>query len=196
MKKIGITGGIGSGKSTVTEYLISLGFHVLDADMAARELVYPDSPVIQELVEAFGVNILNTNGNLDRKKLADIVFSDAEKKSTLDSIMHKRIIERLLEKAEALKDEKIIFFDVPLLFEVGFERYLDRVWVVDADIEIRIKRVMKRDGSDRDLIVKRIAYQLDRKERISKADHILSNNGSKEELYNQINNLLNEIREK
>jgi dephospho-CoA kinase len=197
MRIVGLTGGIGSGKSTVTDYLISQGFHVLDADRIAREIVLPGSDMLIELSSVFGKKILQDDGSLDRKKLGGIVFSDAEKKKTLDRLMHTRILELIHERILQFREEqahaKVIFIDAPLLFETGLYKSANEIWVIDADDETRIRRIMARDGLQREEILKRIESQMTREEKNSRADVILDNTGDQEALYRQIDELLKKI---
>jgi dephospho-CoA kinase len=197
MRIVGLTGGIGSGKTTVTEYLISRGVHVLDADRIAREIVLPGSDMLIELSSVFGKDILQEDGSLDRKKLGGIVFSDAEKKKTLDRLMHTRILELIHERIFQFREEqehaKVIFIDAPLLFETGLDKSADEIWVIDADDETRIRRIMARDGLAREEILKRIESQMTREEKNSRADVILDNTGDQEALYRQIDELLKKI---
>ena len=197
MKVIGLTGGIGTGKSTVSDYLIENGFHVLDADKISREIVMPGSDTLIELVSVFGKDILDKDGGLNRKKLGSIVFSDQGKKAELDKMMHSRILEIIFEKLSEFREEtvkpKLVFIDAALLFETGLNRYVDEIWVVDADDEVRVKRVMARDGLSREEIFKRISSQMDKKEKNEKANFILNNSGNKKELYQQVEVLLKPI---
>jgi dephospho-CoA kinase len=192
---IGLTGGIGAGKTTVSDYLKKKGYPVLDADEVAREIVEPGSETLEELTRAFGKNILNSDGSLNRRFHAGIVFSDPEKKKLIDGIMHGKIIDTLLKRARSMEKEPFVFIDVPLLFETGMDRYVDQVWVVDAEEEIRIKRVMERDDSSREDVLRRIRFQAGRDEKIKKAHIILNNSGVKEILYRQIDEALNKLRE-
>lgn len=197
MRIVGLTGGIGSGKSTVTDYLITRGFYVLDADKIAREIVLPGSDMLIELSAVFGKGILLEDGSLDRKKLGEIVFSDAEKKKTLDRLMHTRILELIHERIIQFREESehasAIFIDAPLLFETGLDKSADEIWVIDADDETRIRRIMARDGLQREEILKRIESQMTREEKNSRADVILDNTGDQEALYRQIDELLKKI---
>lgn len=210
MKIIGLTGGIGSGKTTVSDYLISKGYHVLDADQIAREIVLPGSEMLIRLTAVFGEEIIAEDGSLNRKKLGNIVFSDAEKKKTLDSMMHTEILEliherihQFREKTEAAAESAIdpefrsrngvIFIDAPLLFETGLHESVSEIWVVDADDETRIKRIMERDGLKREEILKIISSQMARNEKNRRADIILDNTGDQEALYRQLEELLKNI---
>lgn len=193
---IGLTGGIGSGKSTVSEYLTKRGYKVLDADKVSREIVEPGSETLLKIKEAFGEEILNSDGSLNRRKLGGIVFSDPVKKAILENIMHKKIIEILLDRAKMLSDEKIVFIDAPLLFEAKLDKYVDSVWVVDADNETRIKRIMERDNLPKEEIQKRIDMQFSGIKKIRKANYVLDNSSEKENLYRQIDRILNNYPEK
>ena len=196
MKIIGLTGGIGSGKSTVTDYLIARGFPVLDADKIAREIVLPGSEMLIQLISVFGKSILMQDGSLDRKKLGNIVFSDPEKKKTLDSLMHTRILELIHYRILEYREEtihKLIFIDAPLLFETGLDKSVCETWVIDVDEETRIKRIMERDGLKREDIAMRISNQMTRDEKNKRADVILDNTGNQEALYQQIEQLLQKI---
>lgn len=210
MKIIGLTGGIGSGKTTVSDYLISKGYHVLDADQIAREIVLPGSEMLIRLSAVFGEEIIAEDGSLNRKKLGNIVFSDAEKKKTLDSMMHTEILEliherihQFREKTEAAAESAIdpefrsrngvIFIDAPLLFETGLHESVSEIWVVDADDETRIKRIMERDGLKREEILKIISSQMARNEKNRRADIILDNTGDQKALYRQLEELLKKI---
>jgi dephospho-CoA kinase len=210
MKIIGLTGGIGSGKSTVTEHLTAKGFHVLDADKIARELVLPGSEMLIQLAAEFGDDIICDDGSLNRKKLGSIVFSDADQKNKLDSLMHTRILELIHDRilqyredaekaAEVASDHeqgarfRVVFIDAPLLFETGLYQSVSEVWVIDADDETRISRIMERDGLKREEIQKRIDMQMARDEKIRRADVILDNTGDQASLFRQIDGLLQKL---
>ncbi|MDD3169551.1 MAG: dephospho-CoA kinase [Eubacteriales bacterium] len=196
MKVIGLTGGIGSGKTTVTDYLTSRGFHVLDADKIAREIVLPGSEILIQLAAVFGSEILLEDGNLNRKKLGAIVFSDAEKKKTLDALMHTRILELIHERILLFREKgekKVIFIDAPLLFETGLDSSVSEIWVIDVDDETRIERIMERDGLNREDIEKRISTQMAQEEKNRWADVILDNSGDQKMLYRQIEELLKRL---
>lgn len=210
MRIIGLTGGIGAGKSTVTDYLIARGFHVLDADKISREIVLPGSDTLIQLVELFGEDILQEDGGLNRKKLGSIVFSDQDKKKQLDLLMHTRILEIIHERIFQIREEslhnaetvinpklaatnKVIFIDAPLLFETGLEKSVEEIWVIDAEDEIRIRRVMERDALERSEIIRIMSFQMDRNEKNRRADVLLNNSGEKEALYNQLDLLLQNL---
>jgi dephospho-CoA kinase len=194
MKLIGLTGGIGAGKSTVSDYLKEKGYPILDADQTAKDLLRPGTETLGELIEVFGNDILFPDGSLDRNHLAKIVFSDPKKKAELDRITHAKVIEVILQEAAKFPDDAIVFIDAPLFFEAGMDRFVAESWVVDAGDEMRIGRVMKRDTLTRDDIKKRIRNQMDRRERLKRSDYVLDNSGSKENLYMQVNKLLEHLQ--
>ncbi len=196
MKKVGLTGGIGSGKSTVSAYMEKRGIPVIDADKIAREIVKKGSPVLKELSEAFGHDIIDVKGDLDRKKLASRAFSNAESKNILDRITQKRIYDIAYSRLKKLSlegKEKMVLIDAPLLFEFGLSRLVDEIWVVSADLKTRVERVAERDKISREQISRIEENQLDEEEKEKKADRVLDNSGTKEQLYEQIERLLKEI---
>lgn len=192
MKIIGLTGGIGVGKSTASKHLKEKGYQVIDADQIAHEITVKGSPVLAELAERFGNDIIMEDGNLDRKKLGQIAFHDANEKQALEEIVTNKVIEKALALIHIYKDMNldIIFIDAPLLYESGMDRYCDQVWVVTADLDIRLDRVMKRDNISKEQVLDRIANQMDESLKLSKASVVLDNSGSKECLHAQIDKLL------
>ena len=199
MKIIGLTGGIGTGKSTVSRYLTTKGYRIIDADRIAREVVEPGQPALKALVEEFGPEILLEDGSLNRRELARLAFASPEGKAALDRITHGAIFARIEElqlqyaaELEATADA-VIFLDVPLLFETGFDRKADLVWVVDVPDEIRVQRVVLRDGLTEEEVWARIKNQMSREEKIARADVVLDNSGTPEKLYAQVDARLNEL---
>lgn len=193
MVTIGLTGGIGSGKTEASKYLFLHGAHILDADKISREMVYTGSETLKEIVQFFGEDILHQEGSLDRKKLGNIVFSDEKSLKQLNAIMHKRIISEVkdqLEQLNKLNSKQIVVVDAPLLIETGLNSLVDQVWVVDIPEDIQIQRIKKRDHLFESEIKKRIKSQLPRKERIQYADVILDNSGEINDLYKQIDKAL------
>lgn len=187
--KIGITGGIGSGKSTVSEYLLKLGYEVVDADLIAREITMAGSETLNKLAKEFGPEIIETDGNLNRKKLGEIVFTDKEKRNVLDSITHREIYDIILDRFKKNKD-KIVFLDAALLFETGLDREVDAIWVIVADKDKRVQRVVKRDETTAEHVLNRIESQLSDEEKEREADYVIDNTGTKEELYGKVRELL------
>ena len=181
---IGLTGGIASGKSTVSKYLAEKGFKVYDADKIAKDITEKKS-VQEEIILTFGDKILDENGNVDRKKLKEIVFEDKEKLKQLNAIIHPKVIDFYKELKEQNTDE-IIIFDVPLLFESGIDKFCDKILVVISNYEIQLNRIVERDKIDRELASKIIKSQLSNEERIKKADVVIENNSSLEDLFEKV----------
>ena len=189
--KIGITGGIGSGKSTVTDYLADQGYPVVDADDIARQIVRKGSPVLSQLAEALGSEILTPEGELDRALTAEMVFGDPDKKQILNDIMWKAIGEVMEGEIASLEDEgyPVIFVDAPLLFEAGVDRLCNRTILITADLELRIRRVCERDGVTEDEVRQRIASQMDDDAKRRLADYVIENDGTVEELYRKLDEI-------
>lgn len=192
MKIIGITGGIGSGKTTASEYLKSKGFPVVDADQIGHDIMKPGMPVLIELAMVFGGDIVDAHGVLNRKKLAEIAFSDPQNKQMLDKITHKEIFEEIRRRMDVLADrgEKFAFLDAALLFETGLDEDCAQTWLIDAEDELRIKRAMSRDGFTREQILARIKNQMSSPEKRKRASHIVDNSGDLENLYKQLDGLV------
>lgn len=188
MLKVGLTGGMGSGKSTVATRLAQLGATVIDADAIAREIVEPGQPALAELAERFGEEILTDDGALDRAELARRAFVDAESTEALNAITHPRIAERTAEyyRQAAAAAAPVVVYDMPLLFEKGLEADQDLVLVVHAPEELRIQRLVESRGVDREDAARRIAAQLDDATRIAKADVVLDNTASVAKLQAQV----------
>ncbi|MBI5455009.1 MAG: dephospho-CoA kinase, partial [Deltaproteobacteria bacterium] len=160
---IGLTGGIASGKTFVSNELKRLGAHIIDADVIAREIVEPGRPALAEIVKEFGLRILKADGTLDRKALAGIVFSDKEKLQILNGIMHPRIIERtkaLIDEIQSSHKDPLIVVDAAVLIEAGIHGSVDEVVVVLISEEEQMKRLIARDGLTEDEARKRVASQL------------------------------------
>ena len=181
---IGLTGGIASGKSTVSKYLAEKGFKVYDADKIAKD-ISEKKLVQEEIIATFGDKILEENRNIDRKKLKEIVFEDKEKLKQLNAIIHPKVIDFYKELKKQNTDE-VIIFDVPLLFESGIDKFCDKILVVISDYEIQLNRIVERDKIDRDLAEKIIKSQLSNEERIKKADVVIENNSSLEDLFEKV----------
>ncbi|WKK61453.1 dephospho-CoA kinase [Corynebacterium sp. P3-F1] len=196
MKKIGLTGGIGSGKSTVAKLLDHEGFPVVDADKIAREIMEPGSPVLDEVAAAFGDDLINEDGSLDRGELARRAFVDKPSTEKLNSITHPAIraeSERRFAAAEAAGESAVIY-DMPLLVELGMHRAMDLTVVVDVDAEERVRRLTMSRGLDEADARARIAQQIDDAARTAAADIIIDNNGDEEHLKPQVEKLVQQIR--
>jgi len=186
MLKIGLTGGIGSGKSTVTEIFSSLGITVIDADRIAHQLTQPGSDSFNEIRQLFGKDFIKSDGELDRKKIAQTIFSEPSKKIALEEILHPRIKQRMLQEVVQVKSNRYIILAIPLLLESRFTDLVDRIIVVDADDDIRIRRTQQRDNSTEEQIRRIMSQQVDRDQRLQQADDILENNGSVTDLRNAV----------
>lgn len=185
MRRIGLTGGIGSGKSTVASIMSELGADVIEADAIAREVVAVGTEGLDALVAAFGPEILHSDGSLDRTHLADIAFGDPTARATLNDITHPRIAARTAELIAALPDEAILVHDVPLLVELHLQYAYDLVVVVDAPDDVRLERLVARGLSLEDASA-RIAAQAPRDVRLAAADIVIENAGTLAELREQV----------
>ena len=182
---IGLTGGIGSGKSAVSDKFKSLGINVVDADVAARTVVEPGQPALAEIERHFGSNILNQEGVLDRAQLREIMASDSEERVWLESVLHPKIGEQIAkELAESTSPYTI--YVAPLLLETNSQKMCSRVLVVDVPKEIQIQRTAERDKVSEIQIEKIVAVQMEREERLEKADDVLVNTGTIKELEQQV----------
>jgi len=188
---VGLTGGIASGKSTVSKYLAEKGFKVYDADKIAKD-ISEKKLVQEEIILTFGNKILDENRNIDRKKLKEIVFEDKEKLKQLNAIIHPKVIDFYRELKEKNTDETIIF-DVPLLFESGIDKFCDKILVVISDYDVQLNRIIERDNIDKELASKIIKSQISNEERIKKADIVIENNTSLEELYEKVERFCEKI---
>jgi dephospho-CoA kinase len=182
---IGLTGGIGSGKSTVSALLADRGAVVVDADRIAREVVEPGTPGLAAVVDAFGPQVLGPDGALDRPALAAIVFADADARARLDAIVHPLVRQRAAELAAAAPPDAVVVHDVPLLVETGKWEAYDLVLVVEADPETRVARLVQRGLTEADARA-RIAVQATDEQRRAVADVVLDNSGPPERLAAQV----------
>ena len=185
MLRIGLTGGIGSGKSTVSALLAARGAVVIDADRIAREVVEPGTPGLAAVVEAFGEQVLRTDGSLDRPALAGVVFADPDARKKLDGIVHPLVRARAVELAAQAPEGAVVVNDVPLLVETGQAGSYDLVLVVRADPEVRVRRLVQRGLTEEDARA-RIAAQATDEQRRAVADVVLDNDGPEEELAAQV----------
>lgn len=196
MKVIGLTGGTGSGKSTAAAYLKEKGCFILDADRISRELTSKGGDALGPIMEEFGNDVFFDDGSLDRKKLGTIVFSDEKKLRSLEKITTEIVIQKTLQKIEELKSEgaeNVVIIDAPLLFECGMNDCADENWLVICEKEDRINRLILRDGLERQSIMDRMANQLSDEEKILMADVVIDNSGTKEDLYGQIDKLIERV---
>ena len=182
MLRVGLTGGIGSGKSTVSARLSEHGAVVIDADLLAREVVAAGTPGLAEIVVAFGPDMVDDNGELDRAAMGRRIFGDDEARGRLEQIIHPRVRARAAEIEAAAGADAIVVHDIPLLVETGQAGSFDVVLVVDAPPEMQVQRLVEQRGMSEDEARSRIAAQAGREQRLAAADHVLSNDGSLEQL--------------
>ncbi len=182
---VGLTGGIGSGKSAAAEMFRAWGVEVIDADALAREVVEPGQPALSNIAAHFGSELLTAEGYLDRAALRKVVFSNSEQKSWLENLLHPLIAELLQRRLNATKSPYAIL-ESPLLLETEQYKLVDRVIVIDVNEEIQIARSVRRDGSDEAVIRSIIASQIDRAGRIQRADDLVSNEEGLEQLREKI----------
>jgi len=192
---IGLTGGIASGKSTVSAKLKELGAAVIDADLLARDVVRKGEIAYNKIVQCFGEDILLPGGDIDRKKLGNIVFSDKEKLALLNSITHPEIINRMKERIQELKAEgaKVIVVDAAILIEMGLHKYVDSVWVLSVDRETQLKRLVERDKFNYREAENRINSQFTNEVRKKYADVVIDNSKPIEEVEKRLEELWNNI---
>jgi dephospho-CoA kinase len=186
---IGVTGGFGSGKSTVTKMLKSLGAYTIDADMICRRLMLPGKKVYKDIVNHFGKEILNKDKTINRVKLAKEVFNDPSKLRLLNSIVHPEAIKEISDIARREKDKGILVIEGALLIETGFYKKLDALIVVRAGIQNQIRRLVQMKGITREEIFKRLRSQAPLKKKLALADFVIDNSGSKKETGTQVKNI-------
>ncbi|MFD7334624.1 dephospho-CoA kinase [Streptomyces violascens] len=193
MLKVGLTGGIGAGKSEVSRLLVSYGAVLIDADRIAREVVEPGTPGLAAVVEAFGPGILSADGTLDRPRLGGIVFSDPEKLATLNKIVHPLVGARSAELESTAGPDSVVIHDVPLLTENGLAALYDLVVVVDAAPETQLDRLVRLRGMTPEEARARMAAQADRAQRLAVADLVVDNDGPLESLEPQVRKVWEEL---
>ena len=185
MLVVGITGGIGSGKSAVTDHLETLGITVVDADKVARVVVEPGTSGLAAITEHFGMDVLLANGGLDRAALRKIVFDNHNERKVLEEITHPRIRDEIIRQLSEASSPYVVLSS-PLLLESGQNTLADYVVVVDVPEEVQLKRTMARDDNSEALVKQIMAAQLDRQTRLSRADASIMNDTSLEELYERV----------
>jgi len=191
-KMIGLTGGIASGKSTVSNMLKGMGFAILDADIASRIVVEPGQKAYDQIVETFGRDILNGDETINRSTLGSIIFNDEDKRKQLNSIVHPAVRECLNDwKIQALEQGKnTIIYDIPLLYESNLTYLVEKVIVIFVDPDIQLKRLLNRNGLTEEAALARIGSQLPLQEKVERADAVIDNNGTIDETERQINELI------
>jgi dephospho-CoA kinase len=186
---VGLTGGMGSGKSLAAKFFAEQGAHIIDADQLSRELVRPGHPALKEIVDAFGEDILEPSGNLDREALAKIIFDDTENKSAVEAILHPKVIVREQEKylsISASYPSAIVIVDTALLIESGNYKNVDKVIVVQSIEEQQVQRILSRGFQSYDQAIARIKNQMSFEEKSKYADYILDNQSQEEDLRQKV----------
>jgi dephospho-CoA kinase len=187
MRVLGLTGGIGSGKSMVAQMFARLGAVVIDADQVAREVVEPGQPALEQIAAAFGPDVLLPDGHLDRPKLAEIIFANAAERAKLDAITHPRIRTRMDELIKARRSGPgVLIVDIPLLYESERRTSVEKVIVVWVDPQTQLRRIRQRDGLSAEAARQRIAAQMPLEAKRARADHVIDNSGTKEDTRRQV----------
>jgi dephospho-CoA kinase len=191
---IGLTGGIACGKSTVASLLVKRGVNLVDADQIARDVVLPGSPVLAQVAERFGREVLFEDGSLNRKKLGEMIFNDEAARKQLEGILHPPIRASMREQMarfELLQPDKLVVVDVPLLFESNLSFMFEQVMLVYIPPELQLKRLMTRDSINREQAEKRLQSQMPIESKKSLADIIIDNSGTLEETEKQLDEFWN-----
>ena len=191
--RVGLTGGVASGKSTVSAILAELGAVVIDADLLAREVVAPGTDGLAAIVEAFGEDVLAPDGSLDRPALGAIVFGDDERRRTLEGIVHPRVRARGRELEEAAPPGSVVVHDIPLLVETGQPALFDAVVVVDVPVETQVERMMSLRAMSREDAEARIRAQATREQRLAAATYVIDNTGTREDLRDRVTEVFHEL---
>ena len=191
MLKIGLTGGIGCGKSTIAELFAQYNIPIIDADIIAHQLVEPKQPALALLEQTFGQTITNTDGSLNRSQLRDIIFSDSVKKIQLESILHPLIFQKIQSECDKQTAPYCVLC-IPLLIETDMTSFVDQTLVVDCPVKTQIARVKQRDQLSTERILSIISRQFSREKRLSYADDIIDNSGSTAQLLDQVKRLHNQ----
>ena len=195
---IGLTGGIGTGKSTVSDYLRKKGCIILDADDISRKMTEAGMPALSIIQNVFGDEVINSDGSLNRHKLGDIVFNNRDKLQKLQQIITTEVVDNINRKLSQLKSEhcdNIVVIDAPLLFECGMENIADENWLVISEMSVRIKRVKERDNLSEEQIIARINNQMSQEDKEKLSDYVLDNSGSLQQLYEQIDDNLERLKD-
>jgi dephospho-CoA kinase len=193
MLKVGLTGGIGSGKSEVSRRLASYGALIIDADQVAREVVEPGTQGLAQVVDAFGTDVLASDGTLDRPRLAEIVFGDDALRAKLNAIIHPLVRDRIRELEAGAETGAVVVEAVPLIAENGMAGLYDLVVVVDVSPRIQEDRLVRDRGMTREQVAARVAAQASREDRLAIADIVLDNSGSLDELDREVGELWTEV---
>jgi dephospho-CoA kinase len=191
--RVGLTGGVASGKSTVAAVLTELGAVVIDSDQLAREVVEPGTPGLAAVVEEFGDGVLTEDGRLDRAALGAVVFGDEASRRRLEAILHPLIRERAAEIEAASAPDALVVHDIPLLVETGQADRFDAVIVVDVPVEVQVERMVRERGWTRDDAEGRVAAQADREDRRAVATYVIDNTGTRDDLRERVTEVVGEL---
>ena len=175
--RVGLTGGIASGKSTVADMFAALGVEVIDTDLLAREVVMPGQPALREISDAFGPQVLQADGTLDRRAMRELVFRDAAKKAQLEALLHPRIRDLVVERATCASGPYVVIV-VPLMVESPIREFMDRILVVDCSEDMQLERLLARDAESEEQGRRIMATQASREERLAIADDVIVNDGA------------------
>lgn len=190
---MGLTGGVASGKSTVSAMLRDLGAVVVDADLLAREVVAPGTDGLAEVVEAFGEGVLTPDGELDRPAVAAVVFADEDARRRLEAIIHPRVRQRGAELEASAGPDAVVVHDIPLLAETGQAGSFDAVVVVDVPVETQVERMVELRGMSEEEARARVAAQATREQRLAIATHVIDNTGTLEDLRERVTEVFAEL---
>ena len=196
MLKVGLTGGIGSGKSTASRYFESLGAFVLDADEEAKELITSNETVQHELISEFGTDIIDGTGRVDKNKLSRVAFQDEDHQQRLNSVVHPYIfnlIDKEFNRVFNNKKHGVFIVDAALIYETGFDAHLDYVIVVTAHLKNRMERALGRETLSREEILKRVGFQWPEEEKVNMADFVVHNDGTEAELQKYIESIIKKL---
>lgn len=195
MKKIAITGSIGSGKSTVSQYLRSRGFYVADSDAIVKDLYQQDASVKAKFVEWFGESII-LNGEVDKRRLKQLFLEDQHNRKKVETYVHQRVKERLFDFMDQHSESAVVFCEVPLLFEVNWQHEFDETWLVVTSKDGLIKRLQSYRGMSLEAIEHMLMWQMSVEDKIAKADVVIENQGSLERLYELVDQLVDKEGER
>ncbi|MCM0595639.1 dephospho-CoA kinase [Weissella uvarum] len=199
MFKLGLTGGIATGKSTISNYLKNeKHLPVLDADETAHAIMEPGEPALTDIADTFGLDVIHSDGTLNRQKLGAIVFNDASKRTQLNQITHPRVFEKMQHTLTELEQQgaKIVVLDIPLLFESNQGMTYDAVCVVATDEANQLQRLMSRNQLNEDEARARMSAQMPLQQKINQADYVINNNGNLQDSYQQVDDMLTDIHKR
>lgn len=195
MMRVGLTGGVASGKSTVSAILAELGAVLIDADVLAREVVARGTPGLEAVASEFGDQLLTPEGDLDRAAMGSLVFADADARKRLEAIVHPLVFERIVELESQAPDDAVVVHDIPLLAESGRADTFDAVLVVHAPAELQVARMTQDRGWTREEAEARIAAQASSEERLALATHVIDNTGSRDDLRRRVEAIYASLRD-